>query len=103
MESKPKISFDDTEIAFSYKTTGQLRKGNFIFSLVNHPWISAMATGSLKLALNLRLPIKGMVKKTAFEHFCGGETIEESKEVMQKLGSFGVGTILDYSVEGEKT
>ena len=103
MESKPKISFDDTAIAFSYKTTGQLKKANFIFSLVNHPWISALATSSLKLALNLRLPIKGLVKKTAFEHFCGGETMDESREVIKNLGTFGVGTILDYSVEGEKT
>lgn len=103
MESKPKISFDDTAIAFSYKTTSQLKKANFIFSLVNHPWISAIATSSLKLALSLRLPIKGIVKKTAFEHFCGGETMDESREVIKNLGAFGVGTILDYSVEGEKT
>ena len=103
MEQDPKVSFDDTEIAFSYKSTSELRKANFIFSLVNHPWISAMATGSLKLAFNIGLPIKGIVKKTAFEHFCGGETIEESEKVLQKLGAYGVGTILDYSVEGEKS
>ena len=103
MEPEPKISFDNTANAFSYKSTPELRKANFIFSLVNHPWISAMATGSLKMALSMGLPVKGIVKKTAFEHFCGGETIEESESVIQKLGRFGVGTILDYSVEGEKS
>jgi proline dehydrogenase len=103
MESKPGISFDDTEIAFSYKSTGQLKMANFIFSMVNHPLMSALSTGSLKLGLALRLPIKGIIKKTAFEHFCGGETIAESEPVIQKLGDLNVGTILDYSVEGEKS
>jgi proline dehydrogenase len=103
MESKPAISFDDTEIAFSYKSTGQLKKANFIFSMVNHPLMSALSTGALRVGLALRLPIKSIVKMTAFEHFCGGETIEESEPVIEKLGQYNVGTILDYSVEGEKT
>jgi proline dehydrogenase len=103
MESKPRISFDDTEIAFSYKTTDQLKMANFIFSMVNHPFMSSLSTGALKLGLALKLPINGIIKKTAFEHFCGGETIQESEPVIQKLGQFNVGTILDYSVEGEKT
>jgi proline dehydrogenase len=51
----------------------------------------------------MRLPIEGIIKKTVFDHFCGGEGIEESEAVIQKLGALGVGTILDYSVEGEKT
>src|SRR5687768_3380844 len=103
MESEPKIPFEDTAIAFSYKSTAELRKANFIFSLVNNPVVSAMATGLLKASLNMGLPVKALIKKTAFEHFCGGETIEESEKVIRKLDAFGVGTILDYSVEGEKS
>jgi proline dehydrogenase len=103
MESRPKITFDDTSIAFSYKSNAELRKANFIFSLVNHPWISSMATGFTKLALNLHLPIEGIIRKTAFDHFCGGVSINDSEDVIEKLGSFGVGTILDYSVEGEES
>ncbi|MBA4054417.1 MAG: proline dehydrogenase, partial [Marivirga sp.] len=76
---------------------------NFIFSLVNHPWMSALATGSLKLALALRLPVESIVKKTAFDHFCGGESIEKTEEVSNLLGKYGVNVILDYSVEGEKS
>ena len=103
MEAEPKISFEDTSTAFSYKSTTELRKAHFIFSTVNHPWISALATGMVKVGLSLHLPIKGIIKKTVFDHFCGGESIEESENVIQKLGSFGIGTILDYSAEGEKT
>jgi proline dehydrogenase len=103
MEPRPKISLEDTAIAFSYKSNGELRKANFIFTLVNHPWISALATGSVKLALKLHLPVKGIIRKTAFNHFCGGETIQETEKVVEKLAQFNVGTILDYSVEGEKS
>lgn len=103
MESKPKISFEDTATAFAYKSTAALHKANFIFSLVNHPWISAMATGFVKFALNARLPVEGIIKQTAFDHFCGGESIDRSEAVIQRLGAYGVGTILDYSAEGENS
>jgi proline dehydrogenase len=103
MESEPKISFEDTSVAFSYKTDGELKKAHFIFSLVNHPWISALATGLVKVGFQLKLPIEGIIKKTVFFHFCGGESIDASKPVVDKLGKFNVQTILDYSVEGGET
>src|SRR5687768_12756275 len=100
MELRPNISFEDTTIAFSYKSNKELKKANFIFSLVNHPWISAAATGLTRLALNMGLPIEGMIRNTVFEHFVGGETIKDSEKAIAKLWKFRVGTILDYSVEG---
>jgi proline dehydrogenase len=103
MEAEPKISFDDTATAFSYKSDKELKKAHFIFSTVNHPWVSAMATGAVKLGLKLRLPIDSIIRKTVFDHFVGGTSIADSEDVIHKLGSFGVGTILDYSVEGEKS
>jgi proline dehydrogenase len=42
-----------------------------------------------------------LIKATIFRQFCGGETIEECTERIDELGKFGVGTILDYSVEGK--
>ncbi len=103
MQSEPKISFENTEIAFAYKSDAELRKANFIFSLVNHPWISSLATASVKVALGMHLPIEGIIKKTVFDHFCGGESIDKAEQAIQKLEQFHVGAILDYSVEGEKS
>jgi proline dehydrogenase len=103
MESDPKISFEDTAVAFEYKSDAELGKANFIFSLVNHPWVSGAATSATKLALKLHLPIEGIIKKTVFFHFCGGESIETSHPATEKLAQYGVQTILDYSVEGEKS
>jgi proline dehydrogenase len=103
MEIEPEAHFDDTQIAFSYKSDRQLKKANFVFTIVNHPTISAIATGLVKVGLALRLPISGIIRTTVFDHFCGGETIEESERTIDVLGKYNVGTILDYSVEGEKT
>jgi proline dehydrogenase len=103
MEVRPPIHFDDTATAFSYKSDQELRKANFIFTLVNNPTISGWATKAVKIALDLHLPVKGLIKATIFEHFCGGETVEQSDRTIEKLAEFKVGTILDYSVEGEKT
>ena len=103
MESKPDISFEDTGVAFAYKSDAALRKANFIFSLVNHPWISFLATGFVKVAFKAGLPVEGIIRRTAFDHFCGGESIEQSEDVIQLLGRYHVGTILDYSVEGAQS
>ncbi|NQX90630.1 MAG: proline dehydrogenase family protein, partial [Flavobacteriales bacterium] len=41
------------------------------------------------------------VNPTIFSQFCGGETIEECAGTTQVLDQHGIGTILDYSVEGK--
>jgi proline dehydrogenase len=93
MEPRPQLSFEDTSVAFSYKSNADLKKANFIFSVVNHPSISKFATSMVKFSFAVGLPIKWIIKKTAFDHFCGGETIEEAEETIQKLAKYGVGTI----------
>ncbi len=103
MEIEPTVSFEDTKTAFSYKSDRALRKAHLVFTLVNHPLVSAVSTWAARAALAIGLPVKGLIRSTVFEHFCGGETIEESKGTIQVLSRFHVGTILDYSVEGEKT
>jgi proline dehydrogenase len=103
MEADPKVSFENTAVAFKYKSNTALRKANFIFSLVNHPWISSMATSFVKLALKMRLPVESIIRKTVFDHFCGGESIENSEVVIEQLAKYNVHTILDFSVEGENS
>ncbi len=100
MEQAISNQFNDTAVAFQAKSDKALRKANWMFTVVNHPFISQLATGLVKVALALRLPIKPIIKNTVFEHFCGGETIEESLKTVDELGQYGIGTILDYSVEG---
>ena len=97
------LNFENTEVAFRYKDNAELRRAHFIFSVVNHPRISALGTGLVRLALMLRLPVIPLLRNTVFRHFCGGETIEDSRKMISRLGKFQVKTILDYAVEGEKS
>jgi proline dehydrogenase len=55
-----------------------------------------------KFAMAIKLPITKIIKKTIFKQFCGGETIAECTNTINKLERAGVGTILDYSIEGEE-
>ena len=92
----------DTRIAFSQYTDRGLLRAYWLFRIIGIPWLSSVGGTVSKVALALRLPIKGLIKSTIFKHFCGGETIEESLVTAQKLGDGGLGTILDYSVEGQE-
>lgn len=94
------VSFDDTSIAFSSKSDQALRKMYWLFGIMNHQLLVNLASKLLKLALNLRLPVKPLIRQTIFELFCGGENIYDCREKSLELSKYGIATILDYSVEG---
>ena len=54
-------------------------------------------------SLKWRLPVKGLIRATVFRQFCGGETVAESRPAIQRLWQSKVGSILDYSIEGQST
>lgn len=95
------ISFQNTKIAFDYKRDRELRRAYWLFKLVGSPTLVKMGKWVTHIALSLRLPVNGLIKKTIFQQFCGGETISECKATTEKLALYGVKSILDYSVEGQ--
>ena len=95
------ISFDNTEVAFSSKSKSDLRRAYWLFRIIASPSIVKFGKAATNFALNLRLPISAPIKATIFRQFCGGETIAECDRTIADLGKFGIGTILDYSVEGK--
>lgn len=101
MQSGP-INFDDTKTAFTHKSNGDLKKSHFVFATMGKPWMVNLGTRLTNFALNINLPVKGIIKKTVFDQFCGGESIEDCAKTIQTLGNQNVHTILDYSVEGLK-
>jgi len=56
----------------------------------------------VKIAIFFRLPISGLIKATVYKHFCGGTTIENSQNTIDKLWKAHIGTILDFSSEGKE-
>lgn len=101
MPVKPNISFENLEVAFASKSDAELRKMYLIFATLNNNLISDLGIGLANLAFKLKLPVKGIMKKTMFGHFCGGETISESIQACKHLAEYGVHSILDLSVEGK--
>ncbi|HEY0458713.1 MAG TPA: proline dehydrogenase family protein [Pyrinomonadaceae bacterium] len=99
--SEFKLDFQDTATAFADKTTAELKEKYRIFKLMNSPSLVSVGTKMTNFALALGLPVKGLIKSTIYEQFCGGETIEECQRTIEKLGKSHIGTILDYSVEGK--
>ncbi|HWJ29098.1 MAG TPA: proline dehydrogenase family protein, partial [Flavisolibacter sp.] len=59
-----------------------------------------MGTRLTPWAIESGLPVKGIIRNTIFKQFVGGETLEETIPVAEKLGKYGVQIILDYGVEG---
>lgn len=95
------ISFENTAIAFQSKSDKELQKAYWLFKIVGNPSMVKMGKTATNLAFALRLPINGMIKRTIFSQFCGGESIEQCSTAIETLGKYGIGTILDYSVEGK--
>jgi len=95
------ISFDNTEIAFRSKSNRDLRRAFWLFKIIGSPTFVKIGKIFTNFFLAIRFPIGWAIKPTIFKQFCGGETIPECGNTIQSLGAFGVGTILDYSVEGK--
>lgn len=96
------LSLRNTEIAFRNKSNTELRKAHTLFSLMAVPFLVKKGPSLVNFALKAGLPVNSILKATLFNHFCGGETLKESVKASRKLNEYGVKTILDYSVEGEK-
>jgi proline dehydrogenase len=96
------ISFDNTEFAFQYKTDEQLKKARFLFQMMGKPLLVKMGTRLAPWSVKAGLPVKGIIRKTIFAQFVGGETLEQTALVAQKLAEYKVKVILDYGVEGKE-
>ncbi len=96
-----KPSFENTEIAFRHSSNTDLSRAYWLFRIINVNFLVKIGPPVTNFAIKIGLPIKGIIKATIFKHFCGGETIAECDNTIKNLYSGGVGTILDYSIEGE--
>lgn len=98
-----KIDFNNTKIAFAYLSNSELKGRYIMFKLINNKYLAKVSVYLAGIGLKLRLPIKGIIKNSVFKYFCGGETLEECKQVEHRLSKYNVGSILDYSSEGKGT
>ncbi len=79
------VSFGNTENAFAYKSDAELKKARFLFKSMGNALLVKLGIRLTPLAIRLKLPIKGLIRKTIFSQFVGGETLEETARVARKL------------------
>ena len=95
--------FNNLKTAFEDKSDSDLNRAYFLFKTISNPIISKLLTTLVKMAMWLRIPVDKIIKATVYKHFCGGTTIEDSNNTIQKLWKFKIGTILDFSAEGKES
>ena len=80
------------------KSKGELNASIVLFKAVHYKWLIKL--GRVTIPCILWIPgVKWAIKKTVFKHFCGGETLTETKNVVENLARYHVNAISDYSAE----
>ncbi len=102
-EHKDPVSFENTQTAFAYKSNDQLKKAHFLFSSMGKPWLVNIGLKITPYAIRWHIPFTNtVIRNTIFQQFVGGETLEETAKVADKLEEYKVQVILDYGVEGKE-
>jgi proline dehydrogenase len=94
--------FNNTEKAFSLKSNNELSRAHFLFQMIGKPALVKIGTSLTNFALQFHLPVEGIIRKTVFDHFCGGISEQDCLQVVSKMHAKGVSSVLDYSVEGKE-
>ncbi|MDX1462283.1 MAG: proline dehydrogenase family protein [Marinirhabdus sp.] len=94
--------FNNTETAFKLKTDSELERAYFLFKMIANEPLVRIGTAATKLALNLHLPVEGLIRSTVFDHFCGGVSEQDCMDTVDSLYEADVYSVLDYSVEGKE-
>ena len=94
--------FADTKTAFALKSQSELNWAYWLFKLIGSPTLTKVGTALTNFSLKMRLPVEGLIKRTVFKQFCGGISEQDCLPVIKKMHEKGVGSVLDYSVEGKE-
>ena len=94
--------FDDTQVAFNMKKNFHLYNAIFLFNIITRKLLVTVFTNLTLLMLKMKLPVKWILKRTIYKHFCGGVDLIECQEIISGMHSMNVHSILDYSIEGQK-
>lgn len=98
-------SFDDHVVTFRSKTTWELFRAYMVYQFCSLDWVvenntRLMTVGKALLGEKL---FARLMKVTFYGHFVAGEDEQRIVPTLERLRSFGVKPILDYSVEEDIT
>ncbi|MEY4202828.1 MAG: hypothetical protein RL013_531 [Bacteroidota bacterium] len=97
------IDLFNTKTAFAHLSDRQLKKTEWLFSMMNKPWLVKHGSNLALWAIENGVPPAGyMVKNTIFPQFVGGSTLLDSQPTIEMLGKYNTLTILDYGAEAKE-
>ncbi|TWI00468.1 L-proline dehydrogenase [Flavobacterium tiangeerense] len=94
--------FDNTQVAFALKSDTELDRAYFLFKMISNQPLVRIGTAVTNFAIKAHLPVEGLIRATVFDHFCGGVNEMDCLNVVDKMFTKGVTSVLDYSVEGKE-
>ncbi|MGB5369325.1 MAG: proline dehydrogenase family protein, partial [Flavobacteriaceae bacterium] len=94
--------FEDTATAFALKTDSELERAYFLFKMIANEPLVRIGTAMTNFAIKAHLPVDGLIRATVFDHFCGGVNEIDCMQVVDKMWTKNVSSVLDYSVEGKE-
>lgn len=98
------VSFDNTELAFAHQDDAELKRAKLLFQLMGNASMLKLGLKAMPLAVKWKIPFTNfIVRNTIFKQFVGGESLQETKAVVDKLGEHQVKVILDYGAEGAES
>ncbi|KAI8141851.1 FAD-linked oxidoreductase-like protein [Fennellomyces sp. T-0311] len=94
---------DDGLVALRAKSNEELMVALLVYGLCAVPGLVDLAPYIINAAeaLHLQGPLFWLIKRTVFQHFCGGETPDECAHCMERLAQSGINVILDLSIEAD--
>ena len=97
----PVLDLHNTAEIYRSKTTPELMQSLLILSMCQFQPVVTCGSQLLELssAAAWKVPAYWVMKHTFFPHFCSGESLEESREVINRFSRLGAAVIPDYSVE----
>ncbi|CAK0740844.1 hypothetical protein CVIRNUC_001281 [Coccomyxa viridis] len=97
------LQFDNPQLAFESKSTGELMRAYAVFTACQMRPLVENADMLLKWSKRIfgKTIVNRIVKHTFFHQFCAGESQEGIKPRMAELWRSGIGGILDYAAEDD--
>ncbi|XP_069671517.1 proline dehydrogenase 1, mitochondrial isoform X2 [Periplaneta americana] len=95
------LTFEDHVASFKSKTTWEILRAYIVYTMCSSEYLVEHNMTLMKISKRLfgdRL-FKFMMKSTFYGHFVAGEDQYKIRPTLERLRSFGVKPILDYSVE----
>ncbi len=93
------LTFGDTKIAFGHMSDQELLRAYWLFRGLDVSILANFGPKAISAAMMLRLPVRWLIKRTIFQHFVGGEGLDDCQSVIDRLHQHGVDTILDFASE----